>query len=62
MTSVDYVNATIKNVEKTVEGTRWKLPAKVGTPMMSNFVLELDGTPELDEKDLTFYQELIGIL
>eukprot|EP00978_Attheya_sp_CCMP212_P022390 scaffold66783_cov32-Attheya_sp.AAC.1 len=62
MTSVDYVNATIKNVEKTVEGTRWKLPAKVGTPMMSNFVPELDGTPELDEKDLTFYQELIGIL
>eukprot|EP00978_Attheya_sp_CCMP212_P044361 scaffold308051_cov35-Attheya_sp.AAC.1 len=30
--------------------------------MMSNFVPELDDTPELDEKDLTFYQELIGIL
>eukprot|EP00978_Attheya_sp_CCMP212_P000550 scaffold1076_cov32-Attheya_sp.AAC.2 len=63
MTSVDYVDATIKNVEKTVEGTRWKLPTKVATPMTSNFMPELDGTPELDEKeDLTFYQELIGIL
>eukprot|EP00978_Attheya_sp_CCMP212_P034976 scaffold149828_cov60-Attheya_sp.AAC.1 len=62
MTSVDYVNATIKNVEKTVEGTRWKLPTKVTTPMMSNFMPEFDGTPELDKKDLTFYQELIGIL
>eukprot|EP00978_Attheya_sp_CCMP212_P004832 scaffold10628_cov48-Attheya_sp.AAC.3 len=30
--------------------------------MMSNFMPELDGTPELNEKDLTFYQELIGIL
>eukprot|EP00978_Attheya_sp_CCMP212_P037839 scaffold182004_cov41-Attheya_sp.AAC.1 len=62
MTSVDYANATIKNVEKTVEGTRWKLPTKVVTPMTSNFMPELGGTPKLDEKDLTFYQELIGIL
>ena len=62
MTSVEYIKAAIKNVEETIKDKKWKLPSRVSTPMSSNYIPELDETPELDKKDTQYFQELIGIL
>lgn len=62
MTSVDYVKAAVANVEEKLAKTGKKLPSKVPTPMTLNYVPELDGTPELNEDDTTYFQELIGVL
>lgn len=62
VTSVDYVNAAVANVEKAIQGTRWRIPSRPTTPMTSSYTPELDGTPELDKKDTQFFQELIGML
>lgn len=62
LTSVDYVNAAVKNVEEALKHKQWKFPSKVTTPMTSNYYPELDGTPELDADEVTFYQEMIGSL
>lgn len=62
MTSVDYIKAAIANVKEATKNSRWRLPAKATTPMTSNYVPELDGSPELDDKGRTYFQELIGIL
>jgi hypothetical protein len=43
--SMECIAATIKNVEPGIENTRWKLPARAHTPMVSSHLLELDGTP-----------------
>ena len=59
----DYVKAAVKNVEETIKNTRWRLAtANVDTPMNGSYAPELDVTEELDEKGVTFFQELIGIL
>ena len=62
ITSVSYVKAAIANVERTVQGKRWKLPTRVQTPMVSSYLPELDETPELEKDDIQYYQELIGVL
>ena len=62
MSSDKYVNAAIKNVEEAIKKKSLKIPNKVRTPMDGTFIPELDGTPELDNIDVKFYQELIGIL
>ena len=62
ISSVDYVKAAVANVEKTFANTAWKVPSRANTPMTTEYIPELDGTPELDAKYLQHYQELIGIL
>jgi hypothetical protein len=62
MSSVEYLTAAIKTLETSLEGTQWKIPTKVSTPMETSYHPELDASPELEEKDHTRYQELIGIL
>jgi hypothetical protein len=62
ITSVDYVKAAVENVEEGIKNKRWKLPTKVKTPMVSSYVPELDGTPELEPEELQYFQELIGML
>ena len=55
----------VKNVEETLtKKPRWELPNKKNalTPMSTSFESELDGSPELNENDRTYYQELIGAL
>ena len=61
MTSVDYINAAVKNIKEATKATRWKLPTKAQTPTVSSYTPELDGTPELDAKDTQYFQELIGM-
>ena len=62
MTSVSYIKAAVDNVERALKGKRWKLPTRVQTPMVSNYLPELDGTPELEADSIQYYQELIGVL
>ena len=62
MSSVDYINAAVKNIEETLKNKVWKLPKKAATPMLANYVPELDASPELEPDDIQYYQELIGML
>ena len=62
MTSVDYVNAGVKNLEEVLRKKRWRMPKKAATPMTSGYVPELDTSDELNAEDTQFYQELIGML
>jgi hypothetical protein len=62
-TSQDYVKAAVKNIEESVKNTRRRLPtSNVDTPMHTSYSPEMDVTEDLNEMDVTFYQELIGIL
>ena len=62
ISSDKYVNAAVQNVEQSFQKRGKKISKKVKTPMTSDFVPELDTSPELEKEDLIFYQELIGIL
>ena len=62
LSSDKYVNAAINNVDEAVKKKKRRIPCKSKTPMTSDFIPELDGSNELSQEDLTFYQELIGIL
>ena len=62
LSSDKYVNAAISNVDNSVKRKGRKVPNKVKNPMTSDFVPELDTSSELNKEDVTFYQELIGIL
>jgi hypothetical protein len=62
ITSQDYVKAAVKNIE-SVKNTRRRLPtSNVDTPMHTSYSPEIDVTEEFNEKDVTLYQDLIGIL
>jgi hypothetical protein len=63
VTSQDYIRAAVKNVEEAIKGTARRLPTRhIETPMLTTYTPELDITEELNEKDVTFFQELIGVL
>ena len=63
ITSQDYVKAAVKNVEEATKGTSRNIPSKnVETPMSTSYAPEQDVTEELNDRDVTFYQELIGVL
>ena len=62
MTSVDYINAGVKNLEEVLKNKRWRMPKKATTPMTAGYVPELDISDELNAEDTQFYQELIGML
>ena len=49
ISSTNYIKAAVQTVKDSVnkDKCQWKLPSKVPTPMVSSFVPELDGTPEL---------------
>ena len=63
ITSQDYIKAAVKNVEESIKNTRRRLPtANIDTPMNNTYTPELDVTEELSSDDMTFFQELIGVL
>ena len=64
ITSQDYVKAAVANVETTIKKSgRRRLPtSNVDTPMNITFSPEMDVTEELNEDDVTYFQELIGVL
>ena len=52
----------IENIESRVKLMGMTLPGKVTIPMSYEYVPELDMNWELNSQELTFYQEIIGIL
>ena len=62
ITSHMYVKAAISNVKAHIRTLNMRLPTRISMPMTSNYVPELDATPELSSSDTQYYQELIGIL
>ena len=60
ISNVDYVKAVSKNLEERLKKQGMKLPAMETTPMSSYYRTEPDATSELDAKDITMFQELIG--
>ena len=64
ISSTDYIKAAVQTVKDSFNKAlcQWKLPSKAITPMVSAFVPELDGTPELEPDDHRFFQEMIGML
>ena len=63
ITSQDYVKAAVENVEEAIKNTRRRLPTtNIDTPMNNTYTPELDVTEELPSDDVTFFQELIGVL
>ena len=63
ITSQEYVKAAVRNVEEAIKTKGRRLPTtNLETPMNSNYTPELDVTEELGHDDVTFYQELIGVL
>ena len=62
MSSVDYVNAAVTNIEENLKKERKSLPLKAVTPMNITIAVELDNSAELDPEGIQYFQELIGIL
>ena len=58
-----YVQEAVKNVEEHLakQGGR-KLAKRASAPFPTGYIPELDQTRELDEKESSYYQSLIGIL
>ena len=62
MSSSDYLKAAITEIEKVLQEKGQQLPKKATTAMHKSYKPELDSTPELDQANITYFQELIGIL
>ena len=62
MSSKDYIKHAIENLEKVLEKRNMRLPTRATTPMQDAYKPELDSSAELNEDDITWFQELIGIL
>jgi hypothetical protein len=64
MSSSKYIQAAVRNVKDYVAKTRpgVKLAKRASGPNLTGYIPELDTTPELNDKDATFYQSQIGVL
>ena len=63
ITSHGYVKAAVKNVEEALKKSGRKLPtSNTSTPMNITYSSKMDVTEELGENDVTYFQELIGVL
>ena len=57
-----YVTEAVKNVERQLEKTSFKLPRKAETLLQTSYHPEIDTTPELSRNDAAYYQLLIDML
>ena len=62
MSSQDYLKAAIQEIEVKLKKEGTQLPKKTKVPMSTSYRPELDSTEELEPDEITYYQELIGIL
>ena len=60
--SSQYVQNAVLNIESHLRKQGKKLPKRASAPFSTGYRPELDISPELDSKDITYYQSLIGIL
>jgi len=62
MSSEQYVEEAIRNVELELSLSERKLSMKASTPLTAGYRPELDISPLLDDAQANYYQNLIGIL
>ena len=62
MSTSQYVQEAVVNVERHLDKKGMKLPKARSTPLCSNYSPEIDVSTELDELESSYYQSLIGIL
>jgi hypothetical protein len=62
MSSTEYCDAMIKNVESIFDKQGLRLPSRATTTLRHGYKPELDTTAELKADGVRFYQELIGQL
>ena len=60
--STSYVKKAIADLEKELEDADLRLMPSARTPLASGYRPELDLSPELESKQLNYYQGLIGVL
>ena len=52
----------VKNVERYLHDRGLALSKKASAPLLTNYSPEVDGIPDLDEREVDLYQSLIGIM
>ena len=57
-----YVRYDVDNVEQNLTKSNQHLPTRCKTPIMSGYPPETDTFPELKDKGVTYYQEMVGLL
>lgn len=63
ISSDNYVKAAVSNIEDLVKNNpKYRIDRNQKTPMVGNYLPELDGSTELESDEVTLYQELIGVL
>ena len=62
MSSDEYCQAAVKNVEDVLAKDNLRLPSKCYTPIANGYRPELDVSCELKSDGVQYYQELIGVL
>ena len=62
ISSEDYLKAAVNNIEKVIKDKPQGKLKKMETPMVGNYLPELDGTAKLDSDGITLYQKMIGML
>ena len=62
MSTEKYARAAVENVEKNIAKSNQHLPTRCKTPIMSGYPPETDTFPELKDKGVTYYQEMVGLL
>ena len=62
MCSKDYMKLAVSNIEGQLQSKHMRLPKKALAPMNSDYIPELDTSSELSSENITFFQEIIGML
>ena len=62
MSSEKYVKAAVANVEEKLSKSDKRLPSRCNTPLKPRYRPEMDGSCELKDDGLQYYQELVGVL
>ena len=62
LSSSQYIQNAIKNVEERLKKMNKNLPKRVRSPWPTNYRPECDTSPELLAEDTVYYQSLIGVL
>ena len=60
--SVDDIKAEVDNVEESIRVSHILFSSKISTQMVASYSPELYGTTEIEDYDINFLQELIGML
>ena len=62
MCSKDYVKMAVENIQVQLKKDGKGLTNRAVTPMINDYSPELDESDELDNDEITFYQEIIGMM